>query len=157
MPPPPPAPAPPRSRRIEDALNQLVDSLVPATAPSPTHREYDDALSETSTEEYARLEAAEADERRHRRCIDMAWRVLDAQASASADAGVSSSGIGGGGVSADVINNAPDMIKRKLLRENASPDKAVRFSNLYSRLLTQPVLGQKWAILYLLLRIGENE
>ncbi|KAK2809570.1 hypothetical protein FQN50_003623 [Emmonsiellopsis sp. PD_5] len=160
MPPAPPTTAPPRSRRIEDALNQLVDSLVPATAPSPTRREYDDALSETSTEEYARLEAAEADERRHRRCMDMAWSVLDdAQVSADSSSGMAG-GIGGGiggGVSADVINNAPDMIKRKLLRENASPDKAVRFSNLYSRLLTQPVLGQKWAILYLLLRIGENE
>ncbi|PGH32570.1 hypothetical protein GX50_04604 [[Emmonsia] crescens] len=149
-----------RSRRIEDALNQLVDSLIPATT---RRNEDDETFSETSTEEYARLEAAEADERRHRRCVDLAWRVLDSHAAAAAAA--SSTGIGGGGgggggggaVSADVINNAPDLIKRKLLRENASPDKAVRFSNLYSRLLTQPVLGQKWAILYLLYRIGENE
>ncbi|PGH06566.1 hypothetical protein AJ79_06505 [Helicocarpus griseus UAMH5409] len=136
----------PRTRRIEDALSQLVDSLIPATT-TPSR---DDTLSEISTEEFARLEAAEADERRHRRCMDMAWRVLDSQAAAGA-------GAGAGAVSPEVINNAPDLIKRKLLRENASPDKAVRFSNLYSRLLTQPVLGQKWAILYLLYRIGEGE
>ncbi|EGC40872.1 spindle pole body component [Histoplasma capsulatum var. duboisii H88] len=143
-----------RSRRIEDALSQLVDSLIPTTIPR--RNEDDETLSETSTDEYARLEAAEADERRHRRCLEMAWRVLDSHTAAAAAA--SSTGIGGGGVvSADVINNAPDLIKRKLLRENASPDKAVRFSNLYSRLLTQPVLGQKWAILYLLYRIGEGK
>ncbi|EDN02187.1 predicted protein [Histoplasma mississippiense (nom. inval.)] len=145
---------PHRSRRIEDALSQLVDSLIPATIPR--RNEDDETLSETSTDEYARLEAAEADEQRHRRCLEMAWRVLDSHTAAAAAA--SSTGIGGSGgvVSADVINNAPDLIKRKLLRENASPDKAVRFSNLYSRLLTQPVLGQKWAILYLLYRIGEG-
>ncbi|PGH04060.1 hypothetical protein GX51_03730 [Blastomyces parvus] len=153
-----------RSRRIEDALNQLVESLIPATTPFPSNprrSEDDETLSDTSVDEYARLEAAEADERRHRRCMDMVWRILDSHAAAAATA--SSTGIGAGGsgsggvVSADVINNAPDLIKRKLLKENASPDKAVRFSNLYSRLLTQPVLGQKWAILYLLYRIGENE
>lgn len=58
---------------------------------------------------------------------------------------------------AENINNASDLIKRKLLRENPSPDKAVRFSNLYSRLLTQPVLSQKWAILYLLYKLSDNE
>ena len=42
-----------------------------------------------------------------------------------------------------------------MLRDNTSPDKAVRFSNLYSRLLSQPVLSQKWAILYLLHRLAE--
>ena len=34
------------------------------------------------------------------------------------------------------VNQAQDLIKRKLLRENASPEKAARFSNLYSRLLS---------------------
>ncbi|EEH44328.2 uncharacterized protein PADG_00617 [Paracoccidioides brasiliensis Pb18] len=154
-----------RSRRIEDALSALVDSFIPATTFSPTTRrnEDDEDLSETSVEEYARLEAAEADERRHKRCMDMVWRILDSQAAGTGagngnpNPNSNAAGIElGGAVSADVINNAPDLIKRKLLRENASPDKAVRFSNLYSRLLTQPVLGQKWAILYLLYRIGEN-
>jgi gamma-tubulin complex component 3 len=49
------------------------------------------------------------------------------------------------------------LIKRKLRRENASPEKIVRFSNLYTRLLTQPVLSQKWGILYLLYKLGETE
>ncbi|KAL9072175.1 MAG: hypothetical protein Q9157_005205 [Trypethelium eluteriae] len=58
-------------------------------------------------------------------------------------------------VAADV-NHASDLIKKKLIRENNSPDKALRFSNLYSRLLSQPVLSQKWAILYLLYQLSEG-
>lgn len=54
------------------------------------------------------------------------------------------------------INQAQDLIKRKLLRENASPEKAARFSNLYSRLLAIPVLNQKWSILYLLYKLSET-
>lgn len=53
-------------------------------------------------------------------------------------------------------NQAQDLIKRKLLRENSSPEKAARFSNLYSRLLAIPVLSQKWAILYLLYTLSET-
>lgn len=44
-----------------------------------------------------------------------------------------------------------------MLRDNDSPDKATQFSNLYTRLLTQPVLSQKWSILYLLHQLaGSN-
>lgn len=53
-------------------------------------------------------------------------------------------------------NQAQDLIKRKLLRENASPEKAARFGNLYSRLLAIPVLNQKWAILYLLYKLSDD-
>jgi gamma-tubulin complex component 3 len=56
----------------------------------------------------------------------------------------------------DDVNQAQDLIKRKLLRENASPEKAARFSNLYSRLLAIPVLNQKWSILYLLYKLSES-
>ena len=63
---------------------------------------------------------------------------------------------GAGTLPAD-INQAQDLIKRKLLRENASPEKAARFSNLYSRLLSIPVLNQKWSILYLLFRLSEDD
>ena len=42
-----------------------------------------------------------------------------------------------------------------MLRDNDSPDKALRFSNLCSRLLTLPVLTQKWAILYFLDQLTE--
>ena len=54
------------------------------------------------------------------------------------------------------VNQAQDLIRRKLLRENASPEKAARFSNLYNRLLSIPVLNQKWAILYLLYQLSES-
>jgi gamma-tubulin complex component 3 len=55
------------------------------------------------------------------------------------------------------VNHAGDLIKKKLIRGNPSPEKALRFSNLYSRLLTQPVLNQKWAILYLLYQLSDSE
>ena len=45
---------------------------------------------------------------------------------------------------------------RKVRRDHSTPDKAVRFSNLYARLLTQPVLSQKWGILYLLHQLAES-
>ncbi|KAL2045657.1 hypothetical protein N7G274_002086 [Stereocaulon virgatum] len=54
------------------------------------------------------------------------------------------------------VNHAADLIKKKLLRENDSPDKTVQFSNLYARLLTQPVLSQKWSILYLLHQLADS-
>lgn len=44
-----------------------------------------------------------------------------------------------------------------MLRDNDSPDKAVQFSNLYARLLTQPVLSQKWSILYLLHQLADSD
>ncbi|QVM08634.1 Microtubule-nucleating Tub4p (gamma-tubulin) complex component [Coccidioides posadasii str. Silveira] len=149
-----------RGRRIDDALSQLVDSLLPSLSPVRRHRNGSDNASDAYLNEYARAEIAEAEELRHRRALDLAWRILDAHGTNNSGGGNHVNGSGEqrrGSVSPDVINNAPDMIKRKLLRENASPDKAVRFSNLYSRLLTQPVLGQKWAILYLLYRIRDED
>ncbi|CAI4215141.1 unnamed protein product [Parascedosporium putredinis] len=56
-------------------------------------------------------------------------------------------------ISSDV-NHASDMIKRKLIQSN--PSQALRFSNLYSRLLSLPVLKQKWAILYLLYQLADS-
>ncbi|WEW55170.1 Microtubule-nucleating Tub4p (gamma-tubulin) complex component [Emydomyces testavorans] len=143
-----------RSRRIDDALSQLVDSLLPPLSFANRHHNDDDDASETYSDELARADVAEAEELRHRRALDLAWRIIDAHEN---NKNKNSNEQRRGSVSPDVINNAPDVIKRKLLKENASPDKAVRFSNLYSRLLTQPVLGQKWAILYLLHRIAEED
>ncbi|GAB7351628.1 hypothetical protein MBLNU459_g2239t2 [Dothideomycetes sp. NU459] len=57
---------------------------------------------------------------------------------------------------AEDVNHAADLIKKKLVRENDRPDKAIQFSNLYSRLLSQPVLSQKWAILYFFYRLGDS-
>lgn len=128
---------PARPRRIDDALSQLVDSLTP---PHPL----------TTSGEYLNEDAAEAlaasEEQRHRQNLDRAWLTIDSRPNASSPAGL--------GLGAENFNNASDVIKRKLLSENSSPEKAVRFSNLYSRLLTQPVLSQKWAIMYLLYRLS---
>ncbi len=62
----------------------------------------------------------------------------------------------GSTITASEINQAHDLIRRKLLRDNASPEKAARFGNLYSRLLSTPVLNQKWSILYLLYKLAEE-
>ncbi|KAL1840971.1 hypothetical protein VTJ49DRAFT_7577 [Mycothermus thermophilus] len=56
-------------------------------------------------------------------------------------------------VSSDV-NHAADLIKRKLIQSN--PSQALRFANLYTRLLSLPVLNQKWAILSLLYQLSDS-
>ncbi|KAJ5141237.1 hypothetical protein N7476_009020 [Penicillium atrosanguineum] len=140
---------PVRPRRIDDALSQLVDALTPALP-----------ISAIQDEDYSDPEEAlaAAEEHRHNAKLDHAWRTIDAHSSNSIDDGSPGPGGRRGSLAGtENINNAPDLIKRKLRRENASPDKAVRFSNLYSRLLTQPVLSQKWGILYLLYKLSENE
>ncbi|KAJ5095380.1 hypothetical protein NUU61_004736 [Penicillium alfredii] len=143
---------PSRPRRIDDALSQLIDSLTPALPISAVQ----DADDYSDDEEAL----AAAEEHRHHALLDRAWRVLDTHAGTNAGDPGSPAGLGvrrGSLAGAENINNAPDLIKRKLRRENASPDKAVRFSNLYSRLLTQPVLSQKWGILYLLYRLSGSD
>ncbi|KAF9891104.1 Microtubule-nucleating Tub4p (gamma-tubulin) complex component [Aspergillus nanangensis] len=143
-----------RPRRIDDALSQLVDSLTPPLSLSAVEDSFSDDAEEA---------LAAAEERRHRELLERSWRILDSHPQANNDptspSGPATYGINRRGSLAggENINNASDLIKRKLLRENASPDKAVRFSNLYSRLLTQPVLSQKWAILYLLYRLSSPE
>ncbi|ORY57250.1 Spc97/Spc98 family protein [Pseudomassariella vexata] len=52
------------------------------------------------------------------------------------------------------VNHASDLIKRKLIQTN--PSQALRFTNLYSRLLALPVLNQKWAMLYLLYQLADS-
>jgi len=54
------------------------------------------------------------------------------------------------------VNHVSDLIKRKLVREHDVPDQALKFGNLYQRLLAQPVLSQKWAILYLLYQLSDT-
>lgn len=56
-------------------------------------------------------------------------------------------------ISSDV-NHASDLIKRKLIQTN--PSQALRFSNLYTRLLSLPVLNQKWASLYMLYQLADS-
>ncbi|KAF7596431.1 Microtubule-nucleating Tub4p (gamma-tubulin) complex component [Aspergillus hancockii] len=138
-----------RPRRIEDALAQLVDNL--------TQRSSFSAADDLSDDEYEALAV------RQQQNLEQSWRTLDAYTSSNPDHTSPNGGAGlginrrGSLAGGENINNASDLIKRKLLRENASPDKAMRFSNLYSRLLTQPVLSQKWAILYLLYRLSSDD
>ncbi|RDW58003.1 putative spindle pole body component alp6 [Coleophoma cylindrospora] len=55
------------------------------------------------------------------------------------------------------VNQASDLIKKRLIQNNPSPEKALRFSNLYSRLLTIPVISQKWAVLYFLYQLSDPQ
>lgn len=109
-----------REERVENALQQLLERLVP---------------------QYADEDEASADKR-----WDEANEIARTYIDREPDAGV-----------VEDVNHAADLIKRKLLRESNSPENATVFSNLYSRLLSQPVLGQKWAILYFLLKLSEGK
>ncbi|KAI1502589.1 spindle pole body component alp6 [Biscogniauxia marginata] len=51
-------------------------------------------------------------------------------------------------------NHASELIRRRLVQTN--PSQALRYSNLYSRLLALPVLNQKWAMLYLLHQLADS-
>jgi gamma-tubulin complex component 3 len=42
------------------------------------------------------------------------------------------------------------------MKDYQTPDKILAFSQLYSRLLSEPVLQQKWAVLYLLYRLADT-
>jgi gamma-tubulin complex component 3 len=55
------------------------------------------------------------------------------------------------------VNQASDLIKKRLLQTNTGPEKALRFTNLYSRLLSIPVIKQKWAVLYFLYQLGDQQ
>lgn len=55
------------------------------------------------------------------------------------------------------MNQASDLIKKRLVQTNPDPNKALRFSNLYSRLLTIPAINQKWAVLYFLYQLGDGQ
>ncbi|KAJ5924502.1 hypothetical protein N7466_008689 [Penicillium verhagenii] len=138
---------PTRPRRIDDALSQLVDSLTPAL---PITAIQDDEYSDADEA------LAAAEERRHNAYLERAWRIIDTHTSSNPADGGSPSGRRGSVAGAENVNNAADLIKRKLRRENASPELAVRFSNMYSKLLTQPVLSQKWGILYLLYKLSDE-
>lgn len=119
-----------RPRRIDDALSQLVDAFLPPLSLSALGDDYSDDEAEDAL--------AAAEERRHRDMLERAWRILDSHTADAAannnDPSAPSSASAAGGrrgslMNGDNINNASDLIKRKLLRENASPDKAVRFSD----------------------------
>ncbi|KAM5352297.1 hypothetical protein ACJ41O_005020 [Fusarium nematophilum] len=81
----------------------------------------------------------EAAQERHDTCFELVRSIIDSPSSPA--------------ISSDV-NHASDLIKRKLIQSN--PTQALRFSNLYTRLLSLPVLEHKWAILYLLYQLADS-
>ncbi|PWY92420.1 spindle pole body component [Aspergillus heteromorphus CBS 117.55] len=133
------------AERIEDGFAQLVDALL-------------STRGDNAPDEDRELTPEEA--RWRNGILERSWDILNTYTSPANDP-ASPSGAAGTGITrrgslagGGKINNASDLIKRKLFRENSTPDKAVRFSNLYSRLLTSPVVSQKWAFLYMLYRLA---
>ncbi|KAF9360428.1 Gamma-tubulin complex component 3 [Mortierella sp. AD094] len=49
-----------------------------------------------------------------------------------------------------------DLIKKKLMREDSTSAKAIRFSHLYTKLSARPVLTKKWSVLYFLLAVSDQ-
>ena len=55
------------------------------------------------------------------------------------------------------IHEVSDAIRKRLWRTRNSPEPAVRFSNIYSRLLTMPILERKGGILQLFYSLADQD
>jgi gamma-tubulin complex component 3 len=113
-----------RNARVENALQSLLERLVPQQYPN---------------------ESEEDAERRWEEANVLAQDLVNTQAQHD---------------TVEDVNLAADLIRERLSRggtERRGLERATSFGNLYSRLLAQPVLGQKWGILYFLHRVGEEE
>ncbi|GAB1729145.1 hypothetical protein NU195Hw_g3409t1 [Hortaea werneckii] len=108
-----------REERVENALQQLLERLVPQDPDE------DEALADQRWDE----------------ANEIARHHLTAEQEPSVE---------------EDVNHAADLITRRLVRESGTPERAAVFRNLYSRLLAQPVLGQKWAILYFLNQLADG-
>jgi gamma-tubulin complex component 3 len=104
-----------RNARVENALQSLLERLVPQQYPN---------------------ESEEDAERRWEEANVLAQDLVNTQAQHD---------------TVEDVNLAADLIRERLSRggtERRGLERATSFGNLYSRLLAQPVLGQKWGILY---------
>ncbi|RKF75650.1 Spindle pole body component alp6 [Golovinomyces cichoracearum] len=54
------------------------------------------------------------------------------------------------------INQASDLIKKRLLQVNLSPDQALRYMKLYNTLLSIPIIKEKWAVLHFLYQLSST-
>jgi gamma-tubulin complex component 3 len=126
-----------KDRRITSAINNLVEHLVPA---------------------FAGEDPAEVDERREN-AHDLTWSILQANIAPAVEADGSLTVIFGLCSFADpaIVNQAGDLIKKKLMRSSPTPEKAYQFNNLYQRLLAETVLTKKWAILYFLYQLADSD
>ncbi|KAK3115646.1 Microtubule-nucleating Tub4p (gamma-tubulin) complex component [Teratosphaeriaceae sp. CCFEE 6253] len=110
-----------REERVDNALQQLIERLIPAQLPNENEAAADQRWDDAN---------------------ELARDLLDRDP----EPGM-----------ADDVNQAADLIRRRLAREGGGPERAGRFGGLYSRLLAQPVLGQKWGILWFLWAVSGRE
>ncbi|KYK60683.1 hypothetical protein DCS_01821 [Drechmeria coniospora] len=134
--------------RIAKAIDSLIAHLV------PTGADEDESAAQQQHDAYFRLVKNIID-----KCViplpSTCGQLLlgDAAQAGFADVAVTAQSPPGPTISSDV-HHASDLIKRKLIQTN--PGQALRFSNLYSRLLALPVLEHKWGILYLLHQLADS-
>jgi gamma-tubulin complex component 3 len=113
-----------RNARVENALQSLLERLVPQQYPNESEEDADNRWEDANL---------------------LARDLVNTQAEHD---------------TVEDVNLAADLIRERLSRggtERRGLERATSFGNLYSRLLAQPVLGQKWGILYFLHRVGEEE
>lgn len=111
-----------KETRIENALQQLLERLVPPQHPSENEQD-----------------------------AEQRWEQANVTARDLINSEPESE-------TAEDVNLAADLIKKRLLQGNGGKrdlERATTFGNLYSRLLSQPVLGQKWGILYFLYQLSD--
>jgi gamma-tubulin complex component 3 len=53
------------------------------------------------------------------------------------------------------IHHVAELIDTRLSADEEGAQKSARFNNLFSRLVSQPVLDQKWGMLYFLLELSD--
>ncbi|KAJ2976665.1 hypothetical protein NUW58_g8031 [Xylaria curta] len=120
-------PGPDRSKRVDTSINRLISQIIPDN-PHNTEDE---------------------NQQRHDLLFQQVKEQLERQVrtqsrgAESRKAGKRESG-----------GNDEELIRRDLVQSD--PNLALRFSNLYSRLLALPILDQKWAMLYLLHQLTDS-
>ena len=129
---------PTRPRRIDDALSRLIECLTPALTLAD--------IPSDLPENQANAALAAVEENRHREYLERARAIIDAHPDKFPNNGADGP---------QDVSDLAETVRERLLGEYASPETAVRFSNLHSRLLAQEVMAQKEGILYFLYRLSE--
>lgn len=117
-----------RQDRVDDALSQLVDRALPVREPNGKSTSDTDA-------------AAAADDERFQRVLELVHNLVGDSTDQQANV--------------QDVNHVADLIRQQLLG-TGDTEHALKFGNLYARLLALPVLTQKWGILYLLHLLADN-
>ncbi|KAK6339226.1 Microtubule-nucleating Tub4p (gamma-tubulin) complex component [Orbilia javanica] len=109
--------------------------------PSTRNNRIDEGLSKLIEYILPELEDEDEDESLKANALDLAKGLIDVHVAPAY---------------ADDPAHIANIIKNKLIRDNRTSDKALRFHNLYSRLLTLPLIKKKGAILHLLHELSED-